>query len=89
MWRQAESTAVTAAGTREEEEMPILSLPSPPWGQACLGGPSCPGHPVMETAIQRGHSCRVVLWGADAEGLPEAKEGQGLVQGLQPHPPGW
>lgn len=51
--------------------MQICSLPLIPWVQVRLGVPSCPGHPVVETAIQGGYGCEMVLWGAGAEGLPE------------------
>lgn len=79
--RQAESRAAAMAETGEGRGMQTFSLPLTPWVQALLGVPSCPGHPVMET-IQGGHSCGVALWGADAGGLLEAKQGQGLAQGL-------
>lgn len=54
------------------------SLPLTPWVRALLGVPSCPGHPVMETTIQRIHSYGVALWGQvqredGTDGLPEAK----------------
>lgn len=66
------------------------SLPSSPWVLVRLGVPSCPGHPVMETARQGGHGCGVALWEAGAEVFKRPKrERQGLVQSLQSHHPGW
>lgn len=56
---------------RRGEGMQTGSLPLIPWVQVRLGVPSCPGHPVAETAIQRGYGCEMVLWGAGAEGLLE------------------
>lgn len=68
-----ESRAVTAAVTGEGKGMQTCSLPSTPWVRARLGVPSCPGHPVMETAIQGGHGSGVALWGEGAEGTPETR----------------
>lgn len=51
------------------------SLPLIPWVRVRLGVPSCPGHPVIETARQGGHGCGVALLGGGYRGLPQAKEG--------------
>lgn len=72
------------AVTGEGKGRQTCSLPSTPWVRARLGVPPCPGHPVMETAIQGGHGGRCAgSVGGRCRGLPEAKEGQGLGQGLQ------
>lgn len=45
--------AVTGEGTRGQTH----SLPSTPWVRVRPGVLSRLGHPAMETAMQRGHSC--------------------------------
>lgn len=60
LWREKEQSDLNTWGRqRQAEESRVVtmavtgegSLPLTPWVQVRLGVPSCPGHPVMETAI--------------------------------------